>query len=228
MDIYSPVKTCSKCGIEKPVSNFTKDKQKKDGYGSQCKSCKKEQSQKYYQDNKESIKNSHSLWRENNPDKLKKYYEDNKESLKQYQKDYNKKNKEHIKKRQQEYCKKNKESLIEWRKNYNKQKYQTDELFVIRQRIGRLIRISIKNKGYSKKSKTHEILGCSYDEFKLHIESQFLEGMNWDNRSEWHLDHITPVSWGNTEEEVIKLNHYTNFQPLWATDNWTKNNHYSG
>ena len=43
--------------------------------------------------------------------------------------------------------------------------------------------------------------------------------MNWDNRGEWHYDHIIPISNAKTEEEVNKLNHYTNFQPLWAKDN---------
>ena len=78
---------------------------------------------------------------------------------------------------------------------------------------------SIKNGGYTKKSKTCEILGCSYEDFEEHIESQFQEGMNWDNYGEWELDHIIPVSSHNNEEELIKLNYYTNFQPLWKEDN---------
>lgn len=48
--------------------------------------------------------------------------------------------------------------------------------------------------------------------------------MTLDNYGEWHLDHIIPISSAKTEEEVIKLNHYTNFQPLWAEDNWNKGN----
>lgn len=75
---------------------------------------------------------------------------------------------------------------------------------------------------YSKKSLTHEILGCSYSEFKTHIESQFIDGMSWDNRSEWHIDHKIPVSSAKTEEELIALNHYSNLQPLWALDNMKK------
>ena len=48
--------------------------------------------------------------------------------------------------------------------------------------------------------------------------------MSWDNRIEWHLDHIIPISLATTEEEIIKLNHYTNFQPLWAEENIRKGN----
>ena len=51
--------------------------------------------------------------------------------------------------------------------------------------------------------------------------------MSWDNHGEWHLDHKTPISWNETEEDLIKLNHYSNFQPLWAFDNLSKGNRYS-
>ena len=48
--------------------------------------------------------------------------------------------------------------------------------------------------------------------------------MNWENAGKWHLDHIYPVSLAKDEEELLKLNHYTNFQPLWAVDNIKKGN----
>jgi hypothetical protein len=87
-----------------------------------------------------------------------------------------------------------------------------------------LISNSLKRKGYSKKSRTYEILGCTYEEFKLYIEKQFTKGMNWENKGQWHFDHIYPISLAKDEEELIRLNHYTNFQPLWAIDNLKKSN----
>ena len=70
---------------------------------------------------------------------------------------------------------------------------------------------SIKKTGYLKTSKTYDILGCSYEEFKQYLESQFTEGMTWENKGEWHMDHIYPISLATDEDHMIKLNHYTNF-----------------
>jgi len=68
------------------------------------------------------------------------------------------------------------------------------------------------------------LLGCTIKEFKQHIESQFSEGMSWDNHGEWHIDHIKPISsFDLTQEaEQKKAFHYLNVQPLWAIDNMRK------
>ena len=62
---------------------------------------------------------------------------------------------------------------------------------------------------------------------KEHLESQFIDGMGWDNRVEWHIDHIIPLSSAKTEDELYRLCHYTNLQPLWAEDNLKKGNKFS-
>ncbi len=46
--------------------------------------------------------------------------------------------------------------------------------------------------------------------------------MSWENMGKWHVDHIIPLATAKTEDEVIKLCHYSNLQPLWAEDNWAK------
>jgi hypothetical protein len=85
-----------------------------------------------------------------------------------------------------------------------------------------MIRKSIKKGEYTKQSKTYDILGIDYKGFKNHIENLFIDGMNWNNHGKWHYDHIVPLVSANTYEEIIKLNHYTNIQPLWAKDNLKK------
>jgi hypothetical protein len=153
------------------------------------------------------------------------------EKQKEYSKEYYLKNKEKIKKYREEYFKNNKEKIKltrqknkEYNNFYTRKKKKTDFLFKLKINTRSLILNTIKRQGYSKKSKTFEILGCSYEEFKNHIERQFIKGMNWQNHGEWHFDHIYPVSLAKNEEELIKLNHYTNFQPLWKKDNLEKRN----
>ena len=92
------------------------------------------------------------------------------------------------------------------------------------------VRSLIKNSFYKKnfnKPSTLNVIGCSYSEFKIYIESLFQDNMSWDNYGEWHLDHKIPVSWSKDEKDLNDLNHYTNFQPLWAFDNQSKSNRFS-
>jgi len=97
-----------------------------------------------------------------------------------------------------------------------------DPLVKFKDNLYCLIRNSISAQGFSKKSKTFETLGCTYGDFMDHIECQFEECMFFENYGEWQLDHILPMSAATTEEEVILLNHYTNFQPMWAAENKSK------
>ena len=99
---------------------------------------------------------------------------------------------------------------------------KTDPVYRFKVKIRKRIRSILKDRGYTKKSKTHEILGISYEEFNLHMERQFVKGMTWDNYCEWHIDHIIPLATAICEDDVIRLNHYTNLQPLWAEDNIRK------
>jgi len=73
-------------------------------------------------------------------------------------------------------------------------------------------------------------LACSIEELKRYLESQFQEGMTWENwgrgKDCWHIDHIKPLaSFDLTEEEQFKKAcHYSNLQPLWEEDNLEKSN----
>ena len=67
-------------------------------------------------------------------------------------------------------------------------------------------------------------LGCSIENFRLYIESKFYDGMSWDNQGAWHLDHIVPLSSFNLTDraQFLLAAHYTNYQPLWASENHRK------
>lgn len=69
-------------------------------------------------------------------------------------------------------------------------------------------------------------LGCTIPELKVHLETQFTEGMNWDNWAldGWHIDHIVPLSsFDLTDPEQVKTAcHFMNLQPMWAKENIRK------
>jgi len=94
--------------------------------------------------------------------------------------------------------------------------------------VRRRLKKYLKIKNITKKNKTFDIVGCTPQELLEYIESKFTNGMSWDNYGfyGWHIDHIIPLSSANNEEELYKLCHYTNLQPLWAKDNLTKWAHY--
>jgi len=117
---------------------------------------------------------------------------------------------------------KTKESRREHKAKYYRERRKIDLLFALKSSLTRLIRTSINRNGFTKKSKTIEILGCTYQEFKEYLESKFEQWMTWENKGlyngeleyGWDIDHIVPLSSAKTEDEVIRLNHYTNLQPL--------------
>jgi len=167
----------------------------------------------YYAKNTENVAAYKEIYYEENRDRIKainaKYYEANKEKLNAQQAKYNAKNKVRL-----NFC----------AAKSKKEKIRTDPIFAMSCRVSHLMRQSLKSKGHTKNSRTSKILGCSAFEFYIHIERQFTKGMNWENRSEWHLDHIIPISSAETEEEILRLNNYLNLRPMWAKENLKKSN----
>ena len=116
----------------------------------------------------------------------------------------------------------------EYFRKYHKDRRDNDPKFNLMGRIRHRTREAIKRGGFTKRSKTYEMLGCDWDTLKEHIEKQFIDGMSWDNLSEWDLDHIYPLSWCETIDELEIYSHYTNLQPLWRKDNQDKGDKYIG
>ena len=230
-------KVCKSCLEEKEVCEFYK---RKEGLFSKCKSCLKLK----YEDNKEDILQNRKQYYENNREsvleRVSLYNKDNSEKRKSYHKKYYIENKEALNIKSAQYYEDNRERMLTLCKEYyyeNKEdiiakfseKYKNDEVFKLIHNIRGLIRISFKIacKGkYSKSKKTENILGCTIEEFIEHLQSLFTEGMTLENHGNceecWQIDHKIPISSAKTEEEIIKLNHYTNLQPLWRFDNLSK------
>jgi hypothetical protein len=224
------IKICKNCNLELEINNFNKDKSKKDGYRNSCKECQKNYGNEYYILNKDNINKKNKKWKGENKELIKeiskKYYEDNKDYILLKSSIYFQENKDKIRETKREYYKNNKEIILNNKKEYIKNRKKTDKLYHLTMVIRSLIKSSFYNKNFNK-PRTLNVIGCSYSEFKVHIESLFKDNMNWENYGEWHLDHKIPASWAKTEEELYKLNHYSNFQPMWAFDNQSKSNRFS-
>ena len=127
------------------------------------------------------------------------YEENNKEIIENNKKRWYENNRDQIREKERQRYKENREinldSEREKKRDYISKKLKEDSLFNLKFKIISLIRNSFKRKFTDKSKKTIEILGCSFEEFKLYIESKFDENMNWDNYgSYWHIDHIKPIS----------------------------------
>jgi len=164
---------CSKCKIEKPLSEYKKNATKTSRVNSYCKDCS----------------NIYS----------KEYYKKNKEYFKEYQKKY-----------------------VIKRRPYEKEKRKADPIYKLTRNIRNRIGLAIKAKNFAKNYRTNEYLGISYAKYKVYLERVFEKGMTWENYGQWHIDHIIPLASATNEEELKLLFHYTNTQPLWADENFSK------
>lgn len=172
---------CSKCKIEKYISEFPKASDRTSGHRSSCKECEHIRSSEYHKNNKEKI---------------------------------NKRKSKNFKDKKEYYLESQRKRLAFKKKN--------SDLFKAKVSIRKLINISFRRSSFAKTGKTVDILGMDIQEFMKYISSKFDPWMNWNNYGKyngefnygWDLDHIIPISSAKTEEDIIKLNHYTNFQPL--------------
>jgi hypothetical protein len=173
--------------------------------------------------------------RQRNREYMKIYTQKNKEKISAYQKEYYKGNSDKVKQRVKKYKADNKEKVDAYNKRYRATHSEEHGAYIRMRRSDPTYKLicatrNLLNNAFNKrmnvgkKKKAEEILGCTIEEFVEYLQSQFKEGMTLENHGEWHIDHIIPLSTATTEEEVIKLNHYTNLQPLWAADNIRKRN----
>lgn len=164
--------------------------------------------------NKEKTLISQREYRSKNKDKIRAYYLENQDKIKDKRRKYYINNKY----RHQEYARKNKERS----NKILRIRYQNDDLYRINKCIRSRIFSFVRSSGIKRKSYILDVLGCTWGELWDHLESKFLPGMTRKNHGEWHIDHKIPISIAKNEEDMKRLCHYTNLQPLWAHDNLTK------
>lgn len=229
-------KKCTKCGEIKSFSEFHKKRRAKSGVRSLCKICASTRRKAHYRANADKVKVQGKLYYEANAEKIsaqkKIYREANADKIKAYKEVYEQVNADKIKARRQAHYQANAERLKANQKIYDRKRYRTDAVFRLKNSYRGAVKRGFRLTSDGKDIRSLDCLGCSWDDFVSYIVSQFYdhpetgEKMTLENHGfyGWHLDHITPLFYAKTKEDVIRLSHYTNFQPLWAEENLTKGN----
>lgn len=167
----------------------------------------KEQNAAYYQANKEKHAALTKRWREENSERHKengrKWHERNKE-------------------RSNENLRRFKELNPDYNTKYSKKRRETDPIHRLKCNMRTRMFLAIRAGRFKKQSSLTSYIGISVERLRDYLESKFKPGMSWSNYGQWHVDHVIPLASAKTAEEVYKLCHYTNLQPLWAIDNLSK------
>ena len=235
---------CSKCDGIKPLDqkHYNVKNRKKINTGADpiyyawCKECNVKRGVKWYNANADKVAQKRLDNLELEREKDRKYYKRVKDTVR---KKYVEENKEKLSKRNAEYWEKTREERLKVQRErrakpqekkriaeYVKKRRDENPLVALSHNIRSRVTEAFSRGNYLKRSKTQAYLGLSYPEVKKYLESLFDEKMTWDNYGDWHIDHIIPLASAESENEMIALAHYKNLQPLWASENISKNDDY--
>lgn len=216
-------KICSKCKVNKDISEFHKRPDRPNGVRSSCKFCDKAKIYAYREKNKDSYNSYMREYRSKNSEQMKKIYKKSYDNNIEYTRKYCKENSKKRQKNNREWEKKFKEKNgCSYRAYLEKLNPKFKAVSCLRKRL----LDSLKRNEWKKTTKFSIYIGCTKDFLIEHLESKFQTGMTWENHGlyGWHIDHIIPLSSAKNQEELYKLCHYSNLQPLWAKENILKSN----
>jgi len=219
------LKTCTRCGTEKIIDDFERTKNGKDGHYNVCRQCRYKVLLVWKENNRDVVRSYGRKWAANNKKDLSLETKEERERRLEKHRAYNAVYRDSHRKELNE--RKKTQDFKDKNNEYVRAKTKTDSLFRFKERIRGSVKGAFDRTFLVKGKRTFQILGAEIDVARKHIENLFSEGMTWDNMGEWHIDHKIPLAAANNEDEVIKLCHYTNLQPLWAKDNLSKGDKYN-
>ena len=196
-----------------PAQSISKSEYDKAWY-QQNKQKKLDQSKIYYEQNKEHLLNQQK----------ERYTQDSKTILRRNKK-WREENLEYYKEISKDYYLVNKAKILNNALIRHYRRLKTDMLYKAKCALRTLVNRSFKRISKNKPTNTNKLLGCTWEEAKVHFESLFQEGMTWENHGEWHIDHVRPIA-SFAQDELHLMNHISNLQPLWAKDNLQKSDTY--
>jgi len=231
------MKICIICKESKNETNFHKDSSRKDGLNPRCKECRKPKNP--YIKKYATVKEYNKVYREKNKEFLNKtsknYYHKNKTKCLESSKQWCKINPDKVKVISKRSYEKNKLKQLQYKKdnrdkinNYERNKRKTDVNYKLADNLRRRLNKALQNN--TKSLTINELLGCSIDELKLHLQNTAIQNgyfefdINNYSGQEYHIDHIKPCNSFDLskEEEQRKCFHYSNLQILTAKENLQK------
>lgn len=227
--------TCVECATPKPIREFAEEKTLRLGHRATCRACRSAQARKRRLCNLEESRAKDRARYASNPEKFcarrRAFHAANKEKFRQWRidtkaarskrrKELREANLAEFNRKQRAYIARRKEKRREYllrheAKNPNRK---------IKSRLSSRIRCALKATGVKKLAKTTELIGCSIEAFRLHLQSLFKPGMSWANYGAWHIDHEKPCARFNLREpeQQRECFNFKNLQPLWAAENLSK------
>lgn len=228
------MKICNRCKRNLEESAFAKDSTKKDGLQSYCRECRSQMKKQWISENKEYVQEYQRKWFADNPGYQREYYQKTIDRQHEYQKKYKSLHRdeanercakwyqEHIeeqRKKKREYKQQNKKYFAD----YERDKKRGDEFYRFKCYIRHFMWESFRRKDWKKCKKTQDIIGCTMEEARSHLERTWMENYGTPYNGEpVHIDHIVPLSTAKTEDDVIRLCHISNLQYLKPEDNCSK------
>lgn len=187
---------------------------------------KREQDRKYREANREKVKAYHKEWRDKNRERLnemaREKYKEDPQVFKERKDKYVSSHIAEVKASRKRYNEENRQK----RTDYERNKRKTDPVYRFRSSFTCLIRGYLRKNGYKGEKSTWEIVGCDFETFLEYVISQFKEGMALENYGHgegcWNIDHIIPICTAENDEDLERLNHYSNLRPMWASDNYRR------
>ena len=150
----------------------------------------------------------------------KRYYENNKPKVSEYHSDWRSANKAGLKEYHKSWRLSNEDKVREYTKNY-KDKNKDNPRYKLVNNTRSALWTHLKGCDITKYKSTFDVLGYTPDELMSHLETQFTDGMSWDNYGEWHVDHVIPMTNFSFDEvtdyEFTQCWGLNNLRPMWAT-----------
>ena len=242
-------KICTKCGVEKPLEEFSKNSTSKFGRRPECKECFRNRPVDYVfvelkicancKEEKERIcfttcksnKDGLQSWCKD----CRKEYQKNPEyieNLTQYKREvrasWTEEQWEENRRKDREHYAEHREEIVSRKSHQNSERRKTDPSFKIRALLRERLRGALKRWNIERTCSAIDDLGCSVEELSIYLEEKFLPRMTWENwgrgEGKWNIDHIKPLASFDLSkrEQQLEACRYTNLQPLWWRDNLIK------